>query len=497
MDPPRGQAADRSHLMAARALLDRLPPGRQSTDQLALFAALWALAHAWHVIGNPDVAPAWAQALVGFGVVLVLLRPGAVAPLGILALATVVDAWMEAPRLSNHWLLVTFVDVAILLAVAVGIARRRPWDRLDLANRALPAARLSLLGFYAFAAFAKLNADFFDRSVSCAVVFFQESTDSIGLSGLQFGGAPWAEWTAIIATAVIELSIPVLLLVRRTRHFGVVLALVFHLLLALDRTHQFFDFSAALFALFLLFLPPSSAVWVAERIGSIRARLALRHSELPFVTQFLLVGIVALGLGIVVLERIEYAEGIQVGWAPFLLYGVVVIGATIEYLRQERPVPQQRLLPHHPMFLVVPALVILNGLTPYLELKTAYGWNMYANLRTVDGDSNHFVVRETLPLTDEQDQLVEIVRTDDAWLRWYRANGYLLPMRTLRVRLAEHPDTRLTYRLDGQTVRLRRASDDPELVEPVPIWQEKLLLFRAVDATAPPDRCVVSFGPIG
>ena len=483
--------------MAARALLDRLPTGRQSTDQLGLFAVLWALAHAWHVIGNPTISPSWAQALVALGVVLVLLRPGAVAPLAVLSLATVVDAWVEAPRLPNHWLLVTFVDLAILLAVGVGIARRRPWDRLDLANRALPAARLSLLGFYAFAAFAKLNAGFFDRTVSCAVVFYRESTESIGLPGLQFGGAAWAEWTAIIATAVIELSIPVLLVVRRTRHVGVVLALVFHLLLALDRTHQFFDFSAALFALFLLFLPPSSAVWVAERIGSIRARLALRHSELPFVTQFLLVGLVALALGIVVLERIGYSEGIQLGWAPFLLYGVVVIGATIEYLRQERPVPQRRLLPHHPLFLAIPVIVVVNGLTPYLELKTAYGWNMYSNLRTVDGDSNHFLVRETLPLTDEQDDLVEIVRTDDPWLRWYREHDYALPMRTLRARLAEHPDTRITYERDGETVRLRRASDDPELVEPVPLWQEKLLLFRAVDAAAPPDRCVITFGPIG
>jgi hypothetical protein len=179
--------------MAARALLDRLPVGRQSTDQLALFAALWALAHAWHVIGNPTIAPAWAQALVALGVVLVLLRPGAVAPLAILAAAGVVQAWVEAPLLSNHWLLVAFVDLEVLLAVAVGIVRRRPWDRFDLANRVLPAARLSLLGFYAFAAFAKLNADFFDRSVSCAVVFFRESTDSLGMTALQFDGAASVE----------------------------------------------------------------------------------------------------------------------------------------------------------------------------------------------------------------------------------------------------------------------------------------------------------------
>lgn len=33
--------------------------------------------------------------------------------------------------------------------------------------------------------------------------------------------------------------------------------------------------------------------------------------------------------------------------------------------------------------LLVPVLVVFNGLTPYLELKTGFGWNMHSNLRTV------------------------------------------------------------------------------------------------------------------
>ena len=72
--------------------------------------------------------------------------------------------------------------------------------------------------------------------------------------------------------------------------------------------------------------------------------------------------------------------------------------------------------------------MVANGSTPYLELKTAYGWNMYANLRTVDGDSNHFVVRCTLPLTDEQADLVRIISTDDPGLALYADDDYALDL---------------------------------------------------------------------
>ena len=150
---------------------------------------------------------------------------------------------------------------------------------------------------------------------------------------------------------------------------------------------------------------------------------------------------------------------------------------------------------HHVVFLLVPLLVVANGLTPYLELKTAYGWNMYANLRTVDGDSNHFVVRSTLPLTDEQADLVRIISTDDPGLTLYaeqRLRAHLdaaaeLPRPIVPACGSPTPGATRPWRWS-------HASDRPELVEPVPVWREKLLLFRAVDLESP-ERCVPLFGP--
>ena len=330
--------------------LDR-PTGRSTgADTLALFSVLWALAAVWHLLGNTGTAPAWAQALLAAGVAAVLLRPGAPMALGLLAVGGLVTAWEEAPLLGNHWLLAALVDLVIVMAMLVAIVRRRRDDRIDLSNRLFPAARLCLLIFYAFAAFSKLNSSFLDRTVSCAVFYFHESTESIGLGWLQAGGDPWVERAVIALTLAVEVMLPLLLTLRRTRAVGVVLGLTFHLVLAIDRTHGFFDFSAVLFALFVLFLPPNAGSWVAERVGSIRARLALQHERLPEVAHL---GLVALALvpALIVVAGTTPRVGIDLGWWPWQISAVTALVTTVVYLPPEHgggpwlPAPTPRPVP--------------------------------------------------------------------------------------------------------------------------------------------------------
>lgn len=462
---------------------------------LELFAVMWAMAAIWHLLGNTTLAPGWVQTLLAAAAGLVLWRPGSPRALGLLAAAGVLSVWSEAPLLGNHWLLAGFVNVGILMAVAASAVRKRLDDQGDLAARLFPVARLCLLGFYAFASFAKLNSAFFDPSVSCAVFYFNESTDSLGLTSLQLNGAGWLQWAVIVGTVLVELSIPLLLVVRRTRHAGVVLALVFHGVLAADQAHQFFDFSSVLAALFVLFLPESAGTWVAERAGSTRARLALVHDRLPMLVHAgAAAAPTAAGLAVAA-GLLTPRAALDLGWWPWQLWAVLCVGGALRFLDQRPPAPMPGALrPHHALFLLVPLLVVGNGLTPYLELKTGFGWNMYANLRTVDGESNHFVVRRTWPLSDAQGDLVRVVSSDDPALEVYARRGYLLAFYQLRIYLADHPDARLTFEHRGKTVALERADDRPELVEPVPSWRQKVQLFRAVDARSP-ERCVPTFGP--
>jgi hypothetical protein len=132
---------------------------------------------------------------------------------------------------------------------------------------------------------------------------------------------------------------------------------------------------------------------------------------------------------------------------------------------------------------VVPALLILNGLLPYVELRTAYAYTMYSNLRMVDGKSNHVLVRSSLPLWGRQADLVNVVASSDPGLSSYAAHNYLLPWDSFRAYLAKHRDEAVIYEREGKRYLVDRASDDPELVTAPPLLAQKLLALRSVDGS--------------
>ena len=139
---------------------------------------------------------------------------------------------------------------------------------------------------------------------------------------------------------------------------------------------------------------------------------------------------------------------------------------------------------------VLVAGVVANGLTPYLELKTAYGFNMYANLVTVDGESNHLVVRETLPADRRPGAPADRgPRPTTRSSAEYAEDGYLIPERNLLDYLARHPSTSVVVS-DEDGERTLDGGDGVRL----PLLVEKFQLFRAVDTQDPP-RCQADWLP--
>jgi hypothetical protein len=461
---------------------------------LAVFAVLWALATLFHLWVNPraldivdDVTFLGASHVAaGLAAIAVLVRPRAVGNLLVLAALGLLTCWLEAPFLGNHWLVAAFVDAALLLTAAT-CWRAGGLDVERLTARFLPLARWSLLGFYSFAAFSKVNHAFFEPAVSCGNFYADELASSLHLGG--FRSADGGGWAVLVpaSVVVVEGMIPVLLLRRRWRHVGVAVGLVFHSAIALDMAHLFSDFSSVLAALFVLFLPASFA---REAVA-----MARRHArEASMLMALAVVG----ALLVHVVEWTGRSERAFVdgrAWA-WLAADAILLVAVGWYLVDQRPSPEDgQLRIANPRWLaVVPALVVFNGLTPYLELKTAYGWNMYSNLTTVDGESNHVLVSRTLPVLDAQADLVRIVTTDDPGLRLYVQERFDIPFLQLRAYLSEHPSAALTYERGGQRHDLAHASDDPALVTPVPQWQQKLEAFRALDQSEPA-RCQPGFLP--
>ena len=401
--------------------------------------------------------------------------------LGALAALGPVILWFEAPITGSHWAVVSLVDVALLLTLVAARSAHR------VATIFVPLARWVLIVFYFFAAFAKLNHAFFTPSVSCGNFYFDELAQSLHISVHSAMAGGWSHLVSI-GVAGTEMSIAVLLSMRRTRFIGVVVGLVFHGLIALDQTHLFSDFSSVLVALFVLFLPAAFATDIVAQFRGFAYRDRLRMC-------------CAAGCGLVLM--IQWRQGDTrlfrdaLGWA-WVVFDVAVLVLVARFLSRPHPRADERPLSfaRHgvPRWMaIVPLLVLLNGLSPYLELRTAYAFNMYSNLQTANGDSNHFLVTRTLPLTDFESDLVRITATDDPGLHLY-IGQFDIPFLQLRDYLSRHPTASLTYVRGGATHTVTRASDDPALVEPVPSWESKLFAFRSIDQTPPAD-CQPSFYP--
>lgn len=438
------------------------------TSPERLFARMWAAAALAHLAGNPFYGAVWPHpttvgfVLLGVGVTAVttLVRPARGTMLALVALVPL-SAALEVPRLGNHWLLAGAVSLAYLVT-------RGRWELFT------PAARWSLLVFYSFAAFAKLNRGFFDPTTSCAVFYADQALTAAGLPGLA-PGSPQA-WAAILGTILAETSIPVLLAAPPTRRVGVFLGIGFHGLVSLNLGQHFYDFTAVLLPLFVLFLADDDAEAAERTIASVPVYWRRLASA----------GIAAFGLLITGVHVTPYPASPwllrRLTFLPWLLYLVFVAALAARARTAARP--SWRLAP---ATAVIVTLVSVNGLTPYLELKTAFGFNMYANLVTANGGSNHLLVRRTLAVRRDQERPVEIIASSDQRLAAYATQGYLLPWPSFRAFLAAHRDISVTYRREAETLTLERASDRPDLVAPVPWWWRWMPL-RALDARDPP-RC--------
>jgi hypothetical protein len=440
---------------------DADPVGAHDGPAPSWFALLVALAVVAHVVGNPPAGSAALRigdAVLGASALVLAWRPASRAVWAVVASMVLVTAWLEAPVLGNHWLLAAVFAAAILVAVV----RDRPWSWLAT------TVRLLFLTFYAFAAFAKLNTAFLDPAVSCAVFYADQWLGSWGLPTVADGGG--LAMLTIVATIAIELSVPVLLVVPRTRALGVALAAAFHYVISLDIGQHFYDFTAVIFV--------GLAAFAHDDVtGPMGAWFHRRRATAVVVTAMcaVLLALVVLPLGTTML--VVARAGILVLWIP--------LGGAIVWLAVRgagRPVAVA-MRPSGVAAGLLLALVALNGLLPYLGVKTAFGWNMYANLATVDGRANHLIIGPQAEVVAPG--YVEVTATTDEQLRAYVGSAWAVPERNLRHHLATRPDATVTFvRADGTTV----SGTGGELGQPMPEIVRRLLPLRSVDRSTAP-RC--------
>ncbi|MEO1584552.1 MAG: hypothetical protein AAFR96_08265 [Planctomycetota bacterium] len=482
--------------------MDKPPP---FTDAGRFAAFIWLFA-AFSIVHEILDARRWATH--GFDVIaasigamlaagLVLASPRSAWRLGVMAAALLYVKIDDMPFTPNHVLFTSLICLG-LLVLAIAKGRTSAW--LDVGSRTLgPAVRVALCIVYGYAVLHKLNTDYFDPEFSCGPVLFR---DLRGYLPLLPSGA-WIDWPAIVGSLLTEGGLGVLLLFRRTRTAAIAVGLAFHALLAFHPNVYIMSFSTLIIPLYALFLPLpmyGRLARLASRLPTFIASpgVALRYAPLGVV-----VLLIAFGVFHVVRDaapdpgtRYELLtnalgpipRGVSLAFV-FAASGVffLAVAMTPRAIFDCDDAEKHRAKPVWPMA-ALNAVVVFNGLCPYLGLKTQTSFSMFSNLRTEAKQTNHFFM-PSLGLTGRTLDLVSIDAISGTRLRRYEGTGELIPFFELQRVAARDtsPGFSILFTPLGEAEPVLAERGDPDgspraraVFDTPPLLLRKVLGFRAV-----------------
>lgn len=433
----------------------------------SVFAVLWAcanVAHLLNLVRAGDLPVVW---WVNLACALWLLaRPGSSGRLVLLACAQLFETVWMAPYVPDHQILAAFINVTILAAY---VRSGRAPSTSTLVERISPAARVILLVAYSAAAVSKYNWDFLTPLQSCASFMAQAS--SFGVierdSALAVG--------YVVMTIVAETSIPILLLLRVTRRWGVLYACTFHFLVSLSPITAVMDFTATLWALLLLFLPREDL----EEIGG-RITTELRRSRVVSLVRGFPAPVLVAAALLAVLGGSLVASGFFVFlvlWALVTTLGASLLLCTLRVLRSNRRQPPS-IGPLSPgQVLVVLSLVVLVA-GPYLGSGTSSRFTMFSGVRTEGPGTNH-VFLPSLHLVDSQEESLVVLEShgDSDTLDSAAEHNAALPVVEINRILQDDQISAKFQTLDGRQIEVRRGQDHP-LRESPNWWEAKTQHYR-------------------
>ena len=287
----------------------------------------------------------------------------------------------------------------------------------------------------------------------------------------------------ILTVLVIEGLLVVGLAVARWRWTACVLGLGFHLVLALDAFQFFYNFSAVMVALLWVCVPSAIALGLVARARPARRPPRFQLTRYPFLGAY--AALVCLCWAFPAWSWQVAAAGFTALWLAWMAALIVPAWAGWQGRAEARGSRQPSARPAVALFLL-PVLVCVNGMSPYLGVKLRAAWQMYSNLNVDAAQSNHYLIPRSLDLGGFLADTVWITATTDAALdREYSWPGARITWFELRRYLAHRPDTFLMYVRAGQAPRmLDRTTPAPALRTPPPWFLRKLLLFRPLGPPA-------------
>lgn len=437
---------------------------------LASFGFLWAFALLYHQVAYGAFLASPFDIALTLVAVITIRFPASPRALAALSFCHILAVLHALPSVTNHWFFGGLVSTALLIACLCAWWPRhragKPVDAQGVIDRFAPAGRLSVALVYGLSGFHKLNTDFFTPGVSCATVLTGRAAGFLGVQNVMPDPGMLVVWL----TVLVELGLPVLLLLPRTRLAGIVVAIGFHMVMALAGYPRF---SATGIALLSLFLPaPVTGRWIES---TARVRVAI-----------------AAGLVGVALVSAAWADSLFLASQLILSLALLVAVARMWASRDQLPavLASSGAQGWQQPALVIPFLLVVVAAQPYLGLPTDRALGMYSNLRTEGGASNHLLVPASWQVFSYQRDLVEVHSSSAPAIQALAERRLTVPFEELRARLTEvlrrsPEDISLAYERGGRVHSVSSVRADRELAVPVTRLQMMVFRFRPVEISGP------------
>lgn len=447
--------------------------------QFKVFSALWGTAALFHMAHSSVFDTQLNLALLTLASFFSILRPS-LASFVLLITLQIFDAAFRMPFTTNHWIFTAFANLTILHVLLFKLIREKNFnlDTGKFFKSFAPLVKIEVIILYFFAVFHKLNSGFFTPDTSCATYLLQAQ----GLDHIIPLTAELYRLNAFFTLAV-ELSIPVLLCFSRTRNLGVLAGIFFHCILSYSTYNAFYDFSSLMFATYFLFISPAFTEKLFHGFALVRFNVQKLYSG--FSMRTLAYSIMTLVLLAAVIfsvnHQLDSPKTVHL-YFFWTLYSALFASLFIWYVLTKKPSHFREtvhIAPIHWTLFIIPLLVFINGILPYLGLKTENSYAMFSNLKTEGGATNHFIVPATVQIFDYQKNVVEIISSTDPYLQSLAEERIALVLFEFQNYVHHRQPERVEYRINGERRSFKK--DDSATYAALgsnPYILRKLMKFR-------------------
>lgn len=434
---------------------------QQENLKFKVFSIIWTISTLFHQLTFIDwVRHSFLGWIVSLSCVLYLFFPWRYYFFVLALVGNVVVVYTRLPFVANHMVFEFLLNVTLSVAVIYYWIRTKSKEPLTndgpvaIWQRYAPVARISLVIMYFYVVLHKLNYDFFDPAVSCGGELFEGMVTNFYLFKIGFIRELYEQHSlflrgfSVYFTIFSEAIIPILLVTRRFRNAGILYGIMFHIILPFHGHIGIYSFSGLMYTLYVFFWDDATF----KRFYEFYEKHALKI-RIYFLATFICV--VAAHLSG---KWFLFNGSSTLFWFVYsLFYAVIFFLATKRTLFS---VPEGHQHYKTSVLWVAVLVVFLNGLTPYLGLKTEMSYGMFSNLRTEDNRTNHFFIPTSIQLFDFQRELVTVLETDNETIknidRYEHGDVHVVWFEFVRLLNNEEGDFYVKFSFEGKEHYLKK-----------------------------------------